>query len=263
MTAFRIALVLSLGIILRSQQPTFEVESTRLRELKNWVGLQNLANERLKSRPKDTLAWVLLGISDGNLGKQDDAQVCFQKAIEIDGNNSAAWFNLGLIQLGHKDVAGLTKSLSLLSEINPYLRIKLLDHPGVDELLFKDFIPSKISMGKIKIIHQPKLPPYPIDLRLARIQADLLIEIYVGTDGVPMKVERLWGPKSFASYANEFALAWRFEPYIEDGKPIPFRLRLTMPFRVEGGLPYQALPKEYQPNKAPNHQLNSDPAAHG
>jgi tetratricopeptide (TPR) repeat protein len=252
MSGVRILLLLSICILLPSQEPTFESETTRLKQLKDWVGLQALAKERLKAMPKDSSAWVLLGMSYGKLERQDEARSCFQNAIEIDKNDAAAWFNLGLVQLGQRDIEGLTSSLSKLSELNDYLRIKLLVHPGVDELLFKDFLPRSLSMSNVKITHQPELPPYPSDLKRNRIQADMLIEIFVGADGVPMKAERLWGPKGFENCVTSFALLWRFEPYIQNGKATPFRLRLRMPFRVQGGRPFQPIPEEFQPNKAPN-----------
>lgn len=251
MFSVRVSLLLAVSIFLWSQQPSFETESTRLIQLKDWAGLRTLASERLKTKPKDSTALVLLGMSNGNLGRQDDARLCFQKAVEIDSKNASAWFNLGLTQLNQQDIAGLTNSLSKLSNLNDYLRIKLLDHPGVEELLFKDYPPSKSIKSMIKVSYQPKLPPYPFDLRLKKIQGDMLIDVYVGTDGVPMKAERLWGPRDFENYVIQYALAWRFEPCVQNGKAVPFRMRLEMPLRVEGGRPYQALPKEFHLNKTP------------
>jgi Flp pilus assembly protein TadD len=46
--------------------------------------------------PFDIYPWNNKGISLSALGRQDEAAVCFQKAIEIDSEYAVAWKNLAV-----------------------------------------------------------------------------------------------------------------------------------------------------------------------
>jgi protein TonB len=84
----------------------------------------------------------------------------------------------------------------------------------------------------VKVIYQPKPPAYPEAAKAARIQGTVMIELLVGTDGIPISAKALEGPNELRQTAEEFALKYRFSPVLHDGKPQPIRFTLNLPFKL-------------------------------
>jgi TonB family protein len=91
----------------------------------------------------------------------------------------------------------------------------------------------------------PNFPKYPVDLRIQGIQGEVLVEVWVGPDGLPYKSEAIWGPPELRRAASRFCSAWKFNPYLVDNKPTKARFRIVNTFRLKQGRPYQIVPKEY------------------
>ncbi|MBI4912842.1 MAG: TonB family protein [Acidobacteria bacterium] len=88
------------------------------------------------------------------------------------------------------------------------------------------------DFSQIKIKVQPPAPPYPAMARIAKIQGTVVVEIVVGTDGVPVSAKAVDGPPQLRPTAESYAMQWRFEPAMLNGVPQNARLKLTMPFKL-------------------------------
>jgi TonB family protein len=75
-------------------------------------------------------------------------------------------------------------------------------------------------------------PAYP-DLAVeARVQGVVILEVLVGADGVPRDVEVLRSIPLLEAAAIEAVSAWRWNPYVMLGRPVPFRVTVTVSFRL-------------------------------
>ena len=106
-----------------------------------WVigtGWMALVDESLP-RPEDpspssALGWVVQGIGYATLGNSNEAQLCFQRAIEIDPREALARLGLGVARLIRGDEAGAAESYRKALEIDPKNRaaaegLKWLERP--------------------------------------------------------------------------------------------------------------------------------------
>ena len=59
----------------------------------------SLARLAVATDPKYAAAHILLGTVYGNLGRQEEARIAFQAALQLDGRDPAAYVNLGLLEL--------------------------------------------------------------------------------------------------------------------------------------------------------------------
>lgn len=89
------------------------------------------------------------------------------------------------------------------------------------------------DFSAIKVKVKPPVPPYPAIARIAKIQGTVIVEIIVGVDGVPVSAKALEGPAQLRSYAENYAMGWRFEPAQVNGAPVQAKFKLTMPFRLQ------------------------------
>jgi len=88
------------------------------------------------------------------------------------------------------------------------------------------------DFSQIKIKYQPPAPPYPPLAKIAKIQGTVVVEITIGLDGVPIKAQALDGPPQLRPAAENYAMAWKFEPAMLNGVPQTAKFKLTMPFRL-------------------------------
>ena len=88
------------------------------------------------------------------------------------------------------------------------------------------------DFSQIKIKYQPPAPPYPPLAKIAKIQGTVVVEITIGVDGVPIKAQALDGPPQLRPAAENYAMAWKFEPAMLNGVPQTAKFKLTMPFRL-------------------------------
>jgi outer membrane biosynthesis protein TonB len=104
--------------------------------------------------------------------------------------------------------------------------------------------PPLVKAQSLTIKSQPPAPPYPDKARQAGIQGDLLVEIWLGTDGLPTKFVKLFGPTELFRPSVSYLSEWKFAPYVIDGKPTSVKFRMLLPFKLAHGKPYESLPKE-------------------
>lgn len=89
------------------------------------------------------------------------------------------------------------------------------------------------DFSQMKIKFQPPAPNYPPLAKIARIQGTVVVEIVVGTDGIPTSAHALEGPPQLRPTAEAYAMAWKFEPAMLNGQPQTARFKLTMPFKLK------------------------------
>jgi protein TonB len=75
-------------------------------------------------------------------------------------------------------------------------------------------------------------PDYP-DLAVeARVQGAVIVEVLVGPDGAPETINVLRTIPLLEAAALEAVRKWRWKPYVLLGKPVPFRVTVTVSFRL-------------------------------
>lgn len=89
---------------------------------------------------------------------------------------------------------------------------------------------AKLPMLKVR--YQPPPPPYPVLARIARIQGTVVVAVVFDEQGVPVMARAIDGPDQLRGTAEEYVMAWRFEPVMLDGKPVQAQVRLAMPFKL-------------------------------
>ena len=117
-------------------------------------------------------------------------------------------------------------------------------NPSFDPLK-SDQSPRLIPFSKASSLWQPPIVSYPQSAKEQGIQGDVLVEVWISTEGAVTKAVAVWGPSELRSYAVSYCRKWKFNPYVQDNKPIPVRFIVRMGCRLNTGTPYQHAPKEY------------------
>jgi TonB family protein len=72
----------------------------------------------------------------------------------------------------------------------------------------------------VKILQKPPEPPYPPLARTARIKGTVVVEITVGSDGLPYKLKAIEGPTLLYTFAIDYCKKWKFKPAILNEQPV-------------------------------------------
>jgi TonB family protein len=75
-------------------------------------------------------------------------------------------------------------------------------------------------------------PVYPEPARQRLIQGEVTLEAVIGQDGSVQLLKLLSGDPELASSAADAVRQWRFRPYEQQGKAVPFSTRLSVNFRL-------------------------------
>jgi TonB family protein len=75
-------------------------------------------------------------------------------------------------------------------------------------------------------------PVYPEPARQRFIQGEVTLEAVIGQDGTVQLLKLLSGDPELASSAADAVRQWRFRPYEQQGKAVPFSTRLSVNFRL-------------------------------
>jgi protein TonB len=75
-------------------------------------------------------------------------------------------------------------------------------------------------------------PVYPETARQRFIQGEVTLEAVIGQDGSVEVLKLLSGDPELASSAADAVRQWRFRPYEQQGKVVPFSTRLSVNFRL-------------------------------
>lgn len=86
---------------------------------KNWAELEAVTKEWVKNEPNNTEAWYELGYAYEKLGKISDALKSYDKALEIDENNSDALLREAVIYKSRGDSKKVAQIQSALDEVDP------------------------------------------------------------------------------------------------------------------------------------------------
>ncbi len=97
---------------------------------------------------------------------------------------------------------------------------------GTGEILDLDF-------SQVKPKSRPPAPSYPPLARSAGIQGDVAVQVIIGPDGVPVSAHAVSGPVQLRPAAETNSLAWRFQPFLLDGRLQSCRFLLTFTFRIK------------------------------
>jgi TonB family protein len=80
---------------------------------------------------------------------------------------------------------------------------------------------------------QPSQSSYPSLAGQMKVQGSVLLQAFIGADGVIQDVHVISGPSILSSAAREAALQWRFKPYLQNGKPVETQARITVNFVIK------------------------------
>ena len=90
-----------------------------------------------------------------------------------------------------------------------------------------------VSSSEVKDSYRPPAPPYPAMAKRARVSGTVEVEITIGTNGIPVSARAISGPQLLHEYAVNYAMKWKFQPYILDGVPQQAKFILRMPFKMQ------------------------------
>ena len=74
--------------------------------------------------------------------------------------------------------------------------------------------------------------PYPLLARQMKVQGSVLLQAFIGVDGVVQSLRVLSGPAILASAAREAARGWRFRPYLLHGQPVETQATIAVNFSI-------------------------------
>src|SRR5579859_7197127 len=81
-------------------------------------------------------------------------------------------------------------------------------------------------------------------------EAQVVLDITIGADGMVTAAAVLSGEAPFAEAAVRAVRAWRFEPALRDGRPVPARIRYTLRFEPSREEPPTPAPSTAAPSGA-------------
>jgi TonB family protein len=68
---------------------------------------------------------------------------------------------------------------------------------------------------------------------MARIQGNVVVQITIGADGVPISAKAVDGPSQLRPAAESYAMQYRFEPQMVGGVATEARFKLTVVFKLK------------------------------
>lgn len=88
---------------------------------------------------------------------------------------------------------------------------------------------QRVQMASVKT---PE-PAYPSLGRQMKVQGSVLLQAFIGPDGMIQDLRVLSGPAILASAAREAARQWQFKPYLENGQPVETQAKITVNFTIK------------------------------
>jgi periplasmic protein TonB len=76
-------------------------------------------------------------------------------------------------------------------------------------------------------------PAYPSLSRQMKVQGSVLLQAFIGPDGMIQDLRVLSGPAILASAAREAARQWQFKPYLQNGQPVETQAKITVNFTIK------------------------------
>lgn len=83
------------------------------------------------------------------------------------------------------------------------------------------------------ILHQPPPPPFPPEAKLQRVHGRVVMDVWVGSDGVPKSVSVAEGPELLSAHVKDWPLKWRFHPAEDSGHAVDSHYTITLHFKLQ------------------------------
>jgi protein TonB len=74
---------------------------------------------------------------------------------------------------------------------------------------------------------------YPVEARAARVQGIVMVEVLIDEMGQVMKADVVSGDRRLAKSVLASVKLWRFEPELENGRPVVSRLAIPINFKIK------------------------------
>jgi protein TonB len=93
---------------------------------------------------------------------------------------------------------------------------------------------ERVQMASDKAPEVPRSVelPYPLLARQMKVQGAVLLQAFIGADGVVRNLRVLSGPAILASAAREAARGWKFRPYLQNGQPVETQATIAVNFTI-------------------------------
>jgi protein TonB len=91
------------------------------------------------------------------------------------------------------------------------------------------FIPESDATEHLIYRVEPTFPPLARD---ASIQGSVVLQIMIGEDGTIQHIKVVSGHPMLVPSAIEAVEKWRYEPFLEDEKPVAVDTRVTVEFSL-------------------------------
>ena len=95
-----------------------------------------------------------------------------------------------------------------------------------------DPAPSVSVNYPVRLVSQTPIE-YPLEAKQARVQGVVLVNLLIDEMGQVMKAEIVRGDRRLAKAVLDSVKMWRFEPELENGRPIVSRLTLPIAFKLK------------------------------
>jgi len=102
-----------------------------------------------------------------------------------------------------------------------------------------DYAPVKVAAEReqmasasVPAVQRAVELPYPLLARKMKVQGAVILQAFIGVDGVVQSLRVLSGPAILASAAREAARGWKFRPYLQHGQPVETQATIAVNFSI-------------------------------
>lgn len=92
--------------------------------------------------------------------------------------------------------------------------------------------PATVAAERVTLAKATE-PVYPALSRQMKVQGSVLLQAFIGADGMIQDLRVLSGPAILASAAREAARGWQFKPYLQNGRPVETQAKITVNFTIK------------------------------
>ncbi len=76
---------------------------------------------------------------------------------------------------------------------------------------------------------------YPLLAQQMKVQGSVVLQAFIGADGVIENLRVVSGPAILASAAQQAVREWKFKPYVQNGQPVETKATITVNFTIKVG----------------------------
>jgi TonB family protein len=89
-----------------------------------------------------------------------------------------------------------------------------------------------VTAGSVPELRQTVETTYPLLGQHTRVQGSVVLQAVVGADGTIEDLRLLSGPAILSSAAEQAVRQWHFKPYLQNGRPVETKARITVNFSI-------------------------------